>query len=172
MKLRSKATIAQGMSQEMSQLRAALAQRPEKIPDYLTNAMASGLATAENWKRKNSAERLERMKAMLKLSDEQIRAIGSVMTNYIDRQSKMVMDLIAGKMSGAQLQEERAKGSSEDAEIRALLTREQLADSRNMTGPRNSSPLRLWPLRMRGRSSNSSSFQMSNTGNCGRSSFN
>jgi hypothetical protein len=127
MRLRDQSTRAQGDSDELARLKAAVNDRPAKIPDYMTNAMAVGLATAENWKKKDSAERLTRMKEMLRLSDSQVQAIGIVMTNHIAGQSQMAMEMMSGKLSAEQIREQRASGAKDQqAEIRAILTAEQL----------------------------------------------
>ena len=50
LKLRNQATAAQRDSRELARLKSTLAQQTGQIPEYLTNAMASGLATADKWK--------------------------------------------------------------------------------------------------------------------------
>lgn len=128
LKLRGKSSVAAAASQEIARLKSELNQQSQKVPDYLTNAMTAGLATAENWKRKDSAERVARMKSILRLSDDQERAISGILTNRIQDQSKMAMDLLAGKLTAAQLQAEKAEGAArQEAEIKAQLTPEQLA---------------------------------------------
>jgi broad specificity phosphatase PhoE len=127
LKLRNQATAAQRDSRELARLKSTLAQQTGQIPEYLTNAMASGLATADKWKQKNALARLSRMKKMLNLSADQEQAIGNIMTNQIQRQSQMTLDSMMGKLTPEQAQAQAVAMGDEQAEIKALLTPEQLA---------------------------------------------
>jgi RNA polymerase sigma factor (sigma-70 family) len=127
LKLRSKATLAQADSRELARLKATAAQQTGQIPDYFTNAMARGLATANKWKQKDALARLARMKTMLNLSADQEQAISNVMTNQIQRQSQMTLDAMMGKLTPEQAKAQAGPLGDEQAEIKALLTPEQLA---------------------------------------------
>jgi hypothetical protein len=127
LKLRNQATAIQRDSRELARLKSTLAQQTGQIPEYLTNAMASGLATADKWKQKNALARLSRMKKMLNLRDDQEQAISTIMTNHIQRQSQITLDLMMGKLTPEQQQAQTAASGDQEAEIRALLTPEQLA---------------------------------------------
>ncbi len=127
LRLRGKATAAQQDSRELARLKSTLAQQTGQIPAYLTNAMASGLATAANWKRKDALARLSRMKQMLNLSDDQQQAISNIMTNQIQRQSQMMLDMMTGKLTSEQAQAQAGASGDQEAEIKAMLTPEQLA---------------------------------------------
>lgn len=127
LKLRSKATLAQADSRELARLKATAAQQTGQIPDYFTNAMTMGLATANKWKQKDALARLARMKTMLNLSADQEQAISNVMTNQIQRQSQMTLDAMMGKLTPEQAKAQAGPLGDEQAEIKALLTPEQLA---------------------------------------------
>jgi hypothetical protein len=97
------------------------------MADYLTNAMATGLAAAGKIKQRDALARLSRMKQMLNLSDDQEQAIGNIMTNHIQRQSQMTLDAMLGKLTPEQAQAQAGALGDEQTEIKALLTPEQLA---------------------------------------------
>jgi RNA polymerase sigma factor (sigma-70 family) len=127
LKLRSKANLAQTDSRELAQLKAARAGETGQIPEYLTNAMATGLATASKFKQKDALARLSRMKRMLNLSDDQEQAISTIMTNHIRGQSQMTLDVMLRKVTPEQARAQSTAIGDEQAEIKALLTPEQLA---------------------------------------------
>jgi hypothetical protein len=127
LKLRSKATLAQADSRELARLKATLAQQTGQVPDYLSNAMATGLAAAGKINQKNALARLSRMKQALNLSGDQAQTIGNIMTNHIQRQSQMTLDSMMGKLTPEQAQAQAGASGDEQAEIKALLTPEQLA---------------------------------------------
>ena len=97
------------------------------MPDYLTNAIASGVATGNKWKLKDALARLSRMKTMLNLSSDQEQAIGNIMTNHIQSQSQMTLDLMLGKSTPEQQKAQATAIGDQEAEIKALLTPEQQA---------------------------------------------
>lgn len=127
LKLRGNIGVAQTYSREVAQLKSTLAQQTGKMPDYLTNAMASGLAMSEKFKLKDAQARLGRMKKMLNLADDEAHAIGDIMQKHIQSRDQMLMASMSGnKLTPEQLQ---AMAGAEDdvTEIKALLTPEQLA---------------------------------------------
>jgi RNA polymerase sigma factor (sigma-70 family) len=126
LKLRGKATVAQTDARELERLKSALAEQTGKMPDYLTNAMAAGLSTAENWRKKDSVARLARMKQMLSLTDDQEQAARNIMMAHIERQSQRTLDLVMRRSTPEQ-QAQAAAGDDQEAEIKALFTPEQLA---------------------------------------------
>jgi len=89
--------------------------------------MAAGLSTAEQRKQKDALARLARMKQALQLTEFQERAIGEVMTKYIQRGSQAASDMLLGKLKPEQWWAQAGDKASKEAEIRALLTPEQLA---------------------------------------------
>jgi len=127
LKLRGKANLAQTDSRELAQLKSTLAQQTGKMPDYLTNAMATGLGTAEKWKMKDAQARLDRMKKMLNLTDDQAQAISDIMQKHIQNQTQMTMDMLTGKSTPEQQKAMGAGRGIQEAEIKALFTTEQLA---------------------------------------------
>jgi RNA polymerase sigma factor (sigma-70 family) len=127
LKLRGQVVPAQANARELSKLKSTLAQQAGKVPDYLTNAMASGLAMAEKFKIKDAQARLARMKKLLNLTDDQAQAISDIMQKHIQNQDQMVMASMSGnKLTPEQIQAMAGDGDVE-AEIKALLTPGQLA---------------------------------------------
>jgi RNA polymerase sigma factor (sigma-70 family) len=126
LKLRGQVGPAQANSRELARLKSTLAEQTGKIPDYLTNAMAAGMGTAEKWKMKDAQAKLDRMKKMLNLTDDQVQAISDIMQKHIQRQTEMAMEAITGKITPEQRQAMAAEGSNQDDEIKALFTPEQL----------------------------------------------
>jgi RNA polymerase sigma factor (sigma-70 family) len=127
LKLRGKANLAQTDSRELAQLKSTLAQQTGKMPDYLTNAMATGMGTAEKFMQKDALARLSRMKKMLNLTDDQEQAISDIMTSHIQRQSQMTQDLMTGKSTPEQQLALAGNKENQETEIKALFTPEQLA---------------------------------------------
>lgn len=127
LKLRGQAGVAQTYSRELAKLKSTLSQQTSKMPDFFTNAMATGLGTAEKWKMKDAQARLDRMKKMLNLTDDQAQAISDIMQKHIQNQTQMTMDMLTGKSTPEQ---QKAMGTGrgiQEAEIKALFTPEQLA---------------------------------------------
>ncbi len=127
LKLRGKAGVAQADSHELAKLKSTLAQQAGQMPDYMTNAIATGLGTAEKFKMKDAQAKLARMKKTLGLTDEQTQAISDVMQRHIKKQTELTMQSITGKMTPGQQQALIAEGGNQDDEIKALFTVEQLA---------------------------------------------
>jgi RNA polymerase sigma factor (sigma-70 family) len=127
LKLRGQAGPAQANSRELAKLKSTLAQQTSKTPDFLTNAMAMGLSTAEKWKMKDAQARLDRMKKMLNLTDDQAQAISDIMQKHIQNQTQMTMDMMTGKFTPEQQKAMVADQGNQQAEIKALFTPEQLA---------------------------------------------
>ena len=127
LKLRGKAGVAQADSRELAKLKSTLAQQTGKIPDFFTNAMATGLGTAEKWKLKDAQARLDRMKKMLNLTDDQAKAISDLMQQHIKNQSQLTLAMLTGKFTPEQQKALGADHTSEQAEIQAVFTPEQLA---------------------------------------------
>jgi RNA polymerase sigma factor (sigma-70 family) len=127
LKLRGQVAPAQANARELTKLKSTLAQQNSTIPDFLTNAMATGLGTAEKWKLKDAQARLDRMKKMLNLTDDQTQAIGDIMQRNIQNQSQMMMAILTGKSTPEQQKALGADNADEQAEIKALFTPAQLA---------------------------------------------
>lgn len=127
LKLRGQVALARADSVELSKLKSTLANRTGQTPDFFTNAVTTGLSTAENWKMKDAQARLDRMKKMLNLSDDQAQAISDIMQKHIQGQTQMTMAMLTGKITPEQQQAAGADRGNQEAEIKALFTPEQLA---------------------------------------------
>ena len=125
LRLRGQVAPARANARELAQLKSTLANQTGKMPDYLTNAMASFAAMAEKFKIKDAQARLASMKKMLNLTDDQAQAISDIMQKHIQNQGQMVMASMSGnKLTPEQMQ---AMAGDDEAEIKALLTPGQLA---------------------------------------------
>jgi RNA polymerase sigma factor (sigma-70 family) len=127
LKLRGNATLATTDARELAALKSKLEQKSAEIPDFLTNAMATGVSSAEKWKLKDATARLANMKRMLNLTDDQAQAIGEVMTNHIQRQTQLMLESMLGKVTPEQQQARAGSENDHAAEITALLTPDQRA---------------------------------------------
>ena len=127
LKLRGQVVPAQANARELTKLKSTLAQQNSTVPDFLTNALATGLGTAEKWKLKDAQARLDRMKKMLNLTDDQVQAIGDLMQKQIKNQTQTTMEMITGKFTPEQQKALGADFANQDAEIKALFTPQQLA---------------------------------------------
>jgi RNA polymerase sigma factor (sigma-70 family) len=127
LKLRGKSSLAQTQSREIAQLKSTLAQQTGKMPDFIQNSMAAGAAAGEKMMQKDALARVSRMKQMLNLTDAQEQAISNIMTNRIPRQSQLGLDMLMGKLTPEQVQAQNRAMGDQEAEIKALLTPEQLA---------------------------------------------
>ena len=127
LKLRGQVAPAQANARELSKLKSTLAQQTSPLSDFFTNALATGLGTAETWKLKDAQARLGRMKKMLNLTDDQTQAIGDLMQQHIQNQSQLTMAMLTGKFTPEQQKALGADYVNQDAEIKALFTPQQLA---------------------------------------------
>jgi RNA polymerase sigma factor (sigma-70 family) len=127
LKLRGKAGVAQADARELARLKSTLAQQTSNTPDYLTNMMAMGTEIGKKLLIKDAQARLARMKKILKLTDDQVQAIGDIMQKHIQNQTQMSMEMMTGKLTPEQQQAMVRDTINQDAEIKALLTPEQLA---------------------------------------------
>jgi RNA polymerase sigma factor (sigma-70 family) len=130
LKLRGQAGQEQTAVQQLAKLRTITAQQTA-MPAYFTNAMAQGFAMAEKFKKKAALAKLARMKEKLNLSDDQAQAVNDIMMKDIDASSQQEMQKSLMAMSGKQVPEENQATpqnlANEEAEIKAVLTPEQLA---------------------------------------------
>jgi RNA polymerase sigma factor (sigma-70 family) len=124
LKLRAKSTLAQTDSRELAKLKSTLAQQTGKTPSFIKNAFAAAMQKAMQ---ERERARLSRMKKMLNLTDDQEQAINNIMTNNIQRHSQMGLDLFMGKLTPEQALAEGRAMDDQEAQIKALLTPEQLA---------------------------------------------
>src|SRR5207244_1882408 len=117
----------QADSRELAKLKSTLAQQTGKMPDYFTNAMATGMGAAEKWKMQDAQARLARMKKLLNLTDDQGQAISDIMRKHIQSQTQLTMELMSGKLTPEKQQAMAGDKNNEEAEIKALFTPEQLS---------------------------------------------
>ena len=127
MKLRSQAGQAQSVSRDLAKLKATVAAQDGKMPDFLTNAMAEGLSTAEKWKKKDALARLARMKTSLNLTDDQEQAIRDIMMQHVENGSRRALSAITGKLTPDQSQAMAGDRANQEAEIKAIFSPQQLA---------------------------------------------
>jgi RNA polymerase sigma factor (sigma-70 family) len=127
LQLRGQIGPAQANSRELARLKSTLSQQTGKMPDVFTNAMATGLGNAENWRMKDAQARLDRMKKMLNLTDDQTQGISDIMQKHIQNETQMTMDMLTVKFTPEQQKAMGADPGDQEAEIKALFTPEQLA---------------------------------------------
>jgi RNA polymerase sigma factor (sigma-70 family) len=127
LKLRAKASAAQAQARELAQLKSTVSNQPATLAPFLSNQLAAGLSAAEKRQQKDALARLARMKAALSLTEDQERAITNIMTKHIQHGTQLARDMLTGKLTPEQLQAGAREGDNEQAEIKALLTPEQLA---------------------------------------------
>ena len=111
----------------MARLKSTLGQPNNNMPDFISNALAAGMDTAEKSMLKSSEARLARMQKALNLTADQVQAISDIMTNYAHQQSQMALDIVGGKMTAEKQATMTREVGSQDAGIKALLTPEQFA---------------------------------------------
>jgi len=127
LKARANASAAQAQARELARLKSTVGNQPGALAAFLTNQMAVGLSAAEKRQQKDALARLARMKPMLSLTEDQERAITNIMTKHIQHGTQVASDMLAGKLTLEQLQANARASGSEQEEIKALLTPEQLA---------------------------------------------
>ena len=124
LKLRGQAGQAHTAVQELAKMKVAAGQ-PAPLPALFTNAMARGMATAENFRKKEALAKVARMKEKLQLTDDQAQGIADLMVNHIEENSQQMLKAISGRQMS--LPTAIPSSGNEEAEIKALLTSDQLA---------------------------------------------
>ena len=124
LRLRAKSTLSQTDSRELAKLKSTLAQQTGKMPNFARNAFT---AAAQKAIQERELARLARMKELLNLTEDQAQAIKNIMTNDVQRQSQMSLDLFMGKLTREQALAASRALADQEAQIKALLTPEQLA---------------------------------------------
>jgi hypothetical protein len=127
LKLRGQTAQARTAVKEMEKLKEAHAQQGNRMPAFFTNAMARGIATAERFRENEATKKLARMKQMLHLTEAQEQAVSNLMVTHIEWQSQQTLNAMLGKSPSGQSQENTPGLQSEEDEIKALLTPDQLA---------------------------------------------
>ena len=125
LRLRSQSGQAQSAIRELARAKPATVTQPV-MPAYITNAMAQGIAIAERYKKNAVAAKVARMQEALHLTDAQAQAVSDILLKRMDETaSKLLQTMSSGQMNGLPL--EARNPSNEEAEIKALLSPEQLA---------------------------------------------
>ena len=130
LKLRGQSSQARTTAQELAKLKTAARQNgamPALFNGIFTNAMAVGAAMGERMQKQRALDKVARMKEKLHLTDEQAQAISDLMVRNIETRSQQALNaLSSGNWSDA-MQAGAQSRNNEEAEIKALLTPEQLA---------------------------------------------
>ena len=121
------ATLARQKQTPAPAAAAAIAPAPAGNPfaNMMTNLLGSGMLQAQAKKEVNS--RMAHMKEMLHLSDDQTRSISDILLRQATDNSQPAMDFLSGKTTADQLAKDTASQTDPEAEIKALLTPDQLA---------------------------------------------
>jgi RNA polymerase sigma factor (sigma-70 family) len=127
MKARGKAGVAQADAREIARLKGMLADQSARIPDYLTNAMAMGIANSEKGRMKDVQAKAARMAKALHLSEEQTQAITNIMQSHIKRQGDMMLNAIINRGVMDQQQAMAVDNLSQEEEFKQVLNTDQLA---------------------------------------------
>ncbi|HEX3798076.1 MAG TPA: sigma-70 family RNA polymerase sigma factor [Verrucomicrobiae bacterium] len=130
LKLRGKIGQAQTAVQETAKLRTAL-QESTASSKFTSDALAQGTAMIEQIKKKNELAKLARMKDKLNLTDSQQQAISDLITKNSEARARQSLIDMSGKRTPEQLKAAMIASlqtfGNEEAEVKALLTPEQLA---------------------------------------------
>jgi hypothetical protein len=110
---RAEATVAQLQNQ---------LQGAQATEGMFTNAISSGLATAQRFKEQQMQKEVRLMTQALGLTEEQVTAITAIKQAAIDRQSEAVKARLLGKSDNTPLQ----RGDDGEDEVKAVLTQAQL----------------------------------------------
>ncbi len=127
LRLRGQAAVARADAAELARLKSITSEQNNHFTDFLTNAMAVGLQTAEKSRWKNAQARLERMKKTLNLTEDQFQAITNITAQHIQAQTRLTMDLMSGKLATDERTALVQDKEQQELEIKALFTPEQLA---------------------------------------------
>ena len=126
LKLRGQAGQAQTAVQELAKARATAGQ-PNQMPAYFTNAMAQGMAMAQQFRKKEVRAKIARMQDQLHLTDDQAQSVSNIMTANIEASSQQMLKTMSGGMTPADLQAAAKDPRNEETDIKAVLNPDQLA---------------------------------------------
>ena len=127
LKLRGQTGQTRTAMQELAKLKSSAGQQNGQTAAFLTNAMAQGVAIAEKFKKKGALAEIDRMKEQLHLTDDQVQAITDLKIKNIENSSQQAISAMQGKLAPTEVQLVSSASQNEDAEIKALLTPDQLA---------------------------------------------
>ena len=127
LRLRGLAGVARRATEEAEHLRAQLAQPAASQPgtNFMLGAMADAMKQAMEQQVKG---RLSRMSASLHLTGEQTQAIHDILMRQAELQSTAAQQAMAGNFDQEQLMKQARAGGDPEAQIKALLTPDQLAE--------------------------------------------
>ena len=130
LKLRGQSGQAQTAVQETAKLRTAL-QQSTASSKFTSDALAQGTAMMEQIKKKNELAKLARMKDKLNLTDSQQQAISDIITKNSEARAQQSLIAMSGKRTPEQIKAAMIASlqtfGNEEAEVKAVLTPEQLA---------------------------------------------
>jgi hypothetical protein len=129
LKLRGQA-LAPGDARELARLQATLAEQSGKMPDSWNDLAATSLPLLKKMDRKNALAQLARMKEKLNFTPDQELSVSNILMLRVERQSQIRYDQAVRRdpaEPSEQLDPAKANYDHAEAEIKALLTPEQLA---------------------------------------------
>jgi len=127
-KLRGQAGQAQTAAQELAKARTVRQPAPgSQMPAFLTNAMAQGISMGTQFRKKEIRAKIARMKDQLHLTDDQSMSISNLMTANIETSNQQFLQTMSGGMKPEDFQEMAKKPNNEEADIKALLSPDQVA---------------------------------------------
>ncbi|HEV2694930.1 MAG TPA: RNA polymerase sigma factor [Verrucomicrobiae bacterium] len=126
LKLRGQSGQALTAVQELAKVRATAAQR-NQIPDYFTNAMARGMAVAEQFRKKEIRAKVARMQDQLHLTGDQALSVSNILIGQIEASQQHMLQAMSGGTLPATAQTMAQNRKSDEAAIKDLLTPDQLA---------------------------------------------
>ena len=127
LKLRGQATLAGADTRELARLKSMPEPQSGKTPDFMSNAMATAMEANAEWQLRDAQARLALMQKVLKLTTDQARAIGDILTNQIHKQSQIALEAMSGKLTPEQQAALVREPGVQEADIKAMLTPAQLA---------------------------------------------
>jgi RNA polymerase sigma factor (sigma-70 family) len=121
LKLRGQKGQTQTALTELAKMQAQR-QANGGLSPMMTNAMRMGMVFAQKAQEKRAQEKVGRMKDLLHLTDDQAQAARDILQRHIEQNNQMALAAISGQKPVID-----PKAPTEDAELKALLTPEQLA---------------------------------------------
>jgi RNA polymerase sigma factor (sigma-70 family) len=130
LKLRNQSGQARSAVQELAKLKASPAPQTGSMQAFMqaifTNSFAQGRAIALKSAKEAALAKVARMKERLHLTDDQAQAIGDLMVRHIEERSQQTLRMLSGAQTPGDSQVALQGPANEEAEIKALLSPEQL----------------------------------------------
>ncbi len=121
LKLRGQKGQNQTALSELEKMQAA-SRQTRAMSTVFTNAMQRGMEYAEKWQQKRAQEKLLRMIEQLHLTDGQAQSVSNILMRQIEENTQRSLAAVSGQPVVTSQGE-----PSEDSQIQALLTPDQLA---------------------------------------------